>query len=380
MRAKYASVYIFTDGRTVFDKDVLSLKPKSFIINSSPTRDATFLKRTALLTRSRLMDFASILPENLEGIKKNVPLPQMVSGTVYIDNTPAANVKVAVKGVSEAVRTDANGNFKIPASKGDSLLVTSRSKNTLKTIAVRGDYALKVFMDANIYKLDEVVLVEELQQKEQLTATAYGFQNKEKLGYATQSIGDEDISPIQTNVSQSIKNRFSNVNIGNSDGTGGIEDISKTTMRSNTSLLYNNYSLVVIDGIPQRQGDSSRDAINAETSFAFLDPDNIADITVLKGYAATNKYGTLGANGVILITTKTALAGGKKGEKQDLARLKNNVYEEADFSNETKSAFLRALEGASSSEEAYNSYLGTISRRYKQTKSYCNDAFCHQEV
>ena len=237
-KIKHANVYVFTDGQKVYTNDVLELPQKSFIVNSSPSRDADFLKRTALITRSRLMDFAAILPENMSGIQKKQVQEQAVSGTVYIDNKPAPNVNVAVKGIATAVVTDSEGNFKLSAKVGDSLLITSRSDHTLKTVAVDTQSDIRVFMKANVYALEEVVLVEKI-QKEALTQTGYGLENKEKVGYATQSIGDDEISPIQTNVSQSIQNRFSGVNLGNSDATGGIEDISKVTMRSNTSLLYN---------------------------------------------------------------------------------------------------------------------------------------------
>ncbi len=376
-RAKYPNVYIFTDGNKLVSNDALSLKAKSYIINSSPTRDEDFLKRTALISRSRLMDFASILPENIGGLKKKTAddATQLLKGTVYIDNKPAANVKVAVKGISDSFLTDAKGNFQIAARPGDSLLVSSRASNTLKTVPIKSTETLAVFMKANVFALDEVVLVEKRHEEQKLVATGYGLENKEKLGYASQSLGDEDITPIQTNVSQSIQNRFSNVNLGNSDAVGGTEDISRVTMRSNTSLLYNNYSLIVLDGVPQRQSDSSRDGAAPQARFDHLDPENIESISVLKGLAATNRYGSLGANGVILITTKGASNKGIKGAAEDRARLKNNVYKADEASEKVSvSPYTKALQTAKSDQEAYTTYLSL--RNFNTTNmSFYMDVF-----
>ncbi len=95
----------------------------------------------------------------------------------------------------------------------------------------------------------------------------------------------------------------------------------------------NPYALVVINGVPMDRSSQSIDKGTGATSssvaaFDFVDPGNIANISVLKGLAATNAYGSEGANGVILITTKTAVAGSNTKQKKDLALVQNNVYDE----------------------------------------------------
>ena len=65
-KIKYEKVYVFTDGKSILKEDELPLKPKNFIVNSSADRNIDFLNKTALLTKSRLMDFASMLPKNRE--------------------------------------------------------------------------------------------------------------------------------------------------------------------------------------------------------------------------------------------------------------------------------------------------------------------------
>ncbi|WP_188368762.1 TonB-dependent receptor plug domain-containing protein [Muriicola marianensis] len=352
--AKHPNIYLFTDGNRIYEGDFPDLPPKSYLINSSPFRDEEFLKRTALINRYRLMDFAAILPENISNLKKpRTQQKSTISGKVYVDNVPVPDMVIAVKGEAGGVRTVLDGSFTIEAAPGDSLLVSSRSRNTYKYVPVEDTSQLNIFLDANVVSLEEVVLVEKRQEEAVRVNTGYGIENSEKIGYAVQSIGDEEITPIQTDVSQSVINKFSNVNLGNTD------DISRATMRSNTSILGNNYSLVVIDGVPQRQSDSSRGATSSNQAiFNYVNPDNIASISVLKGYAATNRYGSLGANGVILITTKSAAGTNATGEPVDLARLKDNVYTGKDSgTKESKSELIYALERSGTPEKAYEEYL-----------------------
>ena len=87
------------------------------------------------------MDFAAMLPENVKKLQQKtavVATPQkaMVMGTVYIDNSPAANVKVSLKGLADNFLTNPLGEFSVPASVGDTLVVTSRKSKTIKTITV----------------------------------------------------------------------------------------------------------------------------------------------------------------------------------------------------------------------------------------------------
>ncbi|NER11135.1 TonB-dependent outer membrane receptor, SusC/RagA subfamily, signature region [Muriicola jejuensis] len=352
--AKHPNIYLFTDGNRIYESDFPDLPAKSFLINSSPFRDEEFLKRTALINRYRLMDFAAILPENIGSLKNTRTAEKnVVKGKVYIDNVPVPDVVIAVKGEAGGVRTVLDGSFSIEARPGDSLLVSSRSRNTYRYVPVEEGTQMNIFLDANVVSLEEVVLVEKRQEEAVETITGYGKENSEKIGYAVQSIDDKSITPIQTNVSQSVLNKFSNVNLGNTD------DLSKATMRSNTSILGNNYSLVVIDGVPQRQSDSSQGASSSSQAvFDYINPDNIASISVLKGYAATNRYGSLGANGVILITSKSAAAAKTSGEPVDLARLRDNVYTGKDQQAQgTKSELLKILELSGNKEKAYEEYI-----------------------
>ena len=367
-KAKNAKVYIFTDGKKVFSNDILNLSKGNYIINSNPSRDEDFLKRTALINRSRLMDFAAILPENLGSLKAAGKKTREVSGVVYMNNKPAQNVRVAVKGITKSVLTDENGTFSLEANPGDSLLVSSRANKSLKLIPVSEEAQIKIFMEANTVTLDEVVLTENRQQQE-LVSTGFGLENKDKVGYAVQSIDENRISDITTDVATATQGKFSGVSLGQND------DLSQVRMRPSNSILGNSYGLIVIDGVPLQRSSSAAvgaaspnstgkssnirengGAPGAAQQLSFLDPKNIAKITVLKGLAATNRFGSEGVNGVLLISTKTGSGGRRSGETVDLARLKDNLYAEDGLNTSQDSPYLNAFKSAPSPEDAYETY------------------------
>ncbi|QCX00176.1 hypothetical protein FGM00_08670 [Aggregatimonas sangjinii] len=354
-KIKYDKVYFFTDGNRIITEENLPLKKGNFVINSVPDRDEKFLKNAALIGRARLMDFAAMLPENFNSTpEKNIQTLEPISGVIYVDNIPTANVEIRIKGKDKVFKPDDNGKFNLPAVPGDSILFSSKENKALKMVPV-GYFSdnLNIFLEGNVTTLDEVVVTENriTTASNEEVVTGYGIENKEKVGYAVQSIEDEDINAITTDVSRSVQNKFSNVNIG------ADQDLTKVTMRTNTSLLGNNYGLIVVDGVPTQQSDSSRDN-GFGASAGFIDPESVASITVLKGYAATNRYGTLGNNGVILITTKVAARGKKvDSENSDRALIQNNIYDPNTKMSGSNSAVLNALKGTTSFDEAYEKYL-----------------------
>jgi len=375
-RIKHENVFVFTDGRGILQSDNLPLKPMNVIINSSADRNIDFLNRTALLTKSRLMDFASMLPKNRTQTASN-PDSKTINGTIYIDNQPMPNVRVAVKGSENITSTDDDGNFTLNAQVGDSILVSNVANKTYKIIPVRSETTTKVFLESNVYSLDEVVVVEK-RRKEKLVNTALGEQNKDKLGYDVQSIGDEEITEINTNVSDAIVGKFAGVTQGGNDEAGGgrvsgRNDLSQVVIRGGSqSLLGNNYGLIVMDGVPLRQSNSGRGEY-VDTSW--INPSNIADITVLKGLAATNRYGTLGANGVILITTKNAVAGKGANKINDQARLKNNFFDgKLNIKSMASIAYIQELASLSNFKDAHSAYLRQHSK-YSDVAPYYLDVY-----
>ena len=212
--------------------------------------------------------------------------------------------------------------------------------------------------------LEEIVLTgsqEDVVENKKITA--YGDRNADAVGYAVQTITEDDIAAeISTTTNNAIQGKFSGVRLGQND------DLSQAILRPSNSILSTNYGLIVLDGVPLRRSDSSTGAIE-DTSF--IDPQNIANITVLKGLAATNRFGSLGVNGVILITTKTA-SFQKPGKKKDLALVTDNLYDgKIKVSSKVLiTPYLKALKDARNLKEAYNRYLELRTQYAKEALFY----------
>lgn len=377
-KIEHSNVYVFTDGNKSLSKDKMALKGKSFLINSSSNRDVKFLERTALLNKSRLMDFAATLPENIKKSQQKAEVHQrkkksMIKGTVYVDNKPAADVRVGIKGISDSFLTGPAGGFSIPAEVGDTLVVTSRASKTIKTVPVEIMSHIDVFMASNIVALDEVVVVEKELEKAEMTLTGYGLQKQQAIGYVVSEIDDEDISEVTTSIGDAINTKVSGLEVPQQNAwdreAGGL---GSARIRGSGSINMNTNALVVVNGVPMKRSTTSvgsafiSNSNNAAGSYVttnanmdYIDPANIANITVLKGLAATNAWGSEGRGGVILITTKTAVFDDPKtGKPVDRALLKNNIYKESEEgSGRQVSPTVRALMASASPQDAYHTYL-----------------------
>lgn len=364
---KYNSVYFFTDGKTVLENSLLPVKKGNFIINSVPDRDGKYLEKVALLGRGRLMDLAAILPENISEVKETKDDFKNIKGTVYLDNEPAVDIEIRIKGSDEVFRTDADGKFAISTVPGDSILISSREFRTFQLVPIGYlDKDLDIFLEPSITQLEEVLVLEERITflPEGVVNTGTGLKSKQGVGYAVQSIEGDDIIPAHTDVSTAVQGKFSGISLGRD------QDLTQFRGRSNNTLLGNNYGLVVVDGVPIQQSDSSSGFLGDAT---FINPDDIEDITVLKGFAATNRYGALGNGGVLLITTKSG-SGGKVGGKKNTALVTDNLYDPTSEISTQKSTITKALNEAATIADAYSKYL-ELKNFNKENPSFFMDCF-----
>jgi len=224
-----------------------------------------------------------------------------VTGTVTdSDGGPLPGVNVLVQGTTNGTQTDFDGNYAIEASEGD-VLVFSYLGTRTQNITVGSANTINVNLEEDASQLDEVVV------------TALGIKRQEKtLTYAQQTVGADEITKTRDiNFLNSINGKTAGVEIKkSSSGAGGS---TKVVLRGNKSLSGDSTPLFVIDGIPLANnrggqpgmwgGTDSGDGISA------LNPDDIASISVLRGANAAMLYGSAGANGVVLITTKQGQAG-----------------------------------------------------------------------
>jgi TonB-linked SusC/RagA family outer membrane protein len=205
---------------------------------------------------------------------------------------------VSVKGDQVGSVTDFDGNFEIPANKDDVLVFSFVGFKTLE-VDLEGRNNLEVNLIADVSELDEVVVV------------GYGSVKRKDLTGAVSTIKSDEIEKIKTTSFEgAIASKAAGVQVVRSEG--GPDAAFKIRIRGGTSINASNDPLYVIDGFPITGGSVSTSIGqgNSSTSpLATLDPSSIESIDILKDASATAIYGSRGANGVILITTKKGVPG-----------------------------------------------------------------------
>lgn len=224
-----------------------------------------------------------------------------ITGVVSDDTGPLPGVSVLKKGTTSGVETDFNGNYSIEAQAGDILVFSYVGMETAEKLVGASNQINVTLTSGNV--LDEVVV------------TAFGIKKEEKsLGYAVQEVKAEAITKSgASNVLDALSGKSSGVQITRASGSAGGG--SRIVVRGATSMVGNNQALIVIDGVRSNNETLQSQASTAGTASSNrlmdLNSEDIESISVLKGAAATAVYGTAGAGGVIIITTKK----GAKGKK-----------------------------------------------------------------
>jgi TonB-dependent starch-binding outer membrane protein SusC len=208
-------------------------------------------------------------------------------------------VNILVKGTTSGTTTDASGRYSINVDNGNETLVFSYIGFTNLEIAISGRTVIDVSLVPNIQSLAEVVVV------------AYGEVKKEDLTGSVSTIRVEEIKKVAaTSLDQSLQGRAAGVQITqNSASPGGSTTIR---IRGGNSIQGDNEPLYVIDGIPFKNEAAMPGSNNTGSGFnvlSTLNPSDIESMTVLKDASSTAIYGSRGANGVVIITTKRGKAG-----------------------------------------------------------------------
>ncbi|MCC8175891.1 MAG: SusC/RagA family TonB-linked outer membrane protein [Bacteroidales bacterium] len=221
-----------------------------------------------------------------------VAFGRTVTGTVTqaSDGDPLIGVTVAVKGTSTVTATDIDGKYSIEVSGDNAVLNFNYVGMTAQSIPVGNKSVVDVVMSENATVLNEVVV------------TAMGqVQEKKKLNFAVQALNSDEVTAGQTaNFINSLQGKVAGVQV--SMAGGSPNSASQIVVRAISSInnSMSNEPLFVIDGMP---------VSGSASSMADINPNDIESMSVLKGAAASALYGQEGANGVILITTKSGKAG-----------------------------------------------------------------------
>lgn len=210
-----------------------------------------------------------------------------VKGTIIDATTkePLVGANVLIKGTTKGATADANGQYSINVSDDKAVLVFRFLGYDSQEIVVGGRSTIDVSLQSNASSLEQVVVV------------GYGTQKKTDVTGSVKSVSSEAFNKgIINSPEQLLQGKVAGVNVTSATGEpGGTQGI---TIRGPGSIRVGSGPLYVIDGLPLDGGIGN-----------FLNPSDIEKMDVLKDASATAIYGTRGANGVILITTKKGKAG-----------------------------------------------------------------------
>ncbi len=197
---------------------------------------------------------------------------------------PVINASIVVKGSTTGVSSDANGNFEISAPPR-SILVISSVGYAAKEISIGNNQTLNISLTSSTSDLEQVVVV------------GYGTQKRRDVTGAVVSINETALREVPVaNLQQALQGRAAGLEVqkvGNQAGAG-----AQIRIRGTRSISGSNEPLIVLDGIPY------------EGTLNDINPDDVASVDILKDASSTAIYGSRGANGVILLTTKK----GRNGE------------------------------------------------------------------
>ena len=223
------------------------------------------------------------------------PDDQEITGTVEDADGPLIGATVKVVGTTTGVATDNNGRFKLRCKRG-AMLEVSYIGYVNKT--VKAQPGIKIIMAEDKTELSEVVV------------TALGIKRDRKaLGYGVAEIkGAELTKAKETNVMNSLAGKVAGLVVQNT--AGGNAGSTRVMLRGNTEMTGNNQPLYVIDGVPLDNTNfgsaGTEGGYDLGDGISAINPDDIENMTVLKGPAASALYGSRASHGVILITTKKA--------------------------------------------------------------------------
>ena len=243
------------------------------------------VSKVASLNFKRINSTIAVTPR----LKKEIPeivekevMQKTITGTVTAasDGNPLPGASVLVQGTTNGTQTDFDGNYSIEAAEGD-VLRFSYLGMVAQSITIGASSTINVVLQEDANQLDEVVV------------TALGIaRQKKSLTYATQGVDAEELTQARSiNAVNGLSGKVAGLSI--TTGSNGVGSASRVLLRGNRSISGSSQPLYVVDGI----------LLNGDISN--ISPDDIDNISVLKGANAAALYGSRAQNGAIIITTKS---------------------------------------------------------------------------
>ena len=233
------------------------------------------------------------------------------------DGLGVSGASVSLKGTTKGTYSNDNGTFSLEISGANATLVISSIGFDAQELLIGNQTVFDIILVPSSSVLGEVVF------------TALGIKREEKsLGYSVARVDGKEINRLpQENILNSLAGKMAGVTISATGGTGSSVSM---VIRGAKSLSSDNQPLFVIDGVPiantlnniSQVGNDNR--VDFGNSISGLNPDDIENVSVLKGPSAAALYGSRAGNGVVLITTKS----GSKSKKMTVSVFSNTVFDE----------------------------------------------------
>lgn len=268
-------------------------------------------------------------------------------------NQPLPGVNILAKGTTIGTVSDIDGNYRINVTDDVAALIFSFIGYTTKEVEINGSDVIDVTFAPDVQSLSEVVV------------TAFGLEREKKaLGYSVQGIDGEAINQVPTqSVVNNLSGRVAGLQVAGNSTPGGSPEF---VIRGFSSVGGNNQPLIVVDGVPMQQtSNSTKDEREDNQRYggglSEIDPNNIAEISVLKGPNAAALYGSRAANGVILVTTKTGSGTNGIGVDVNLSTTFDSPLVKPEFQNiyGGGSGYTWYADGWSGTVDGYKGTAGT---------------------
>lgn len=263
------------------------------------------VRQKQIVLKTQKATLPAPIKEEGEVIVEEKLVQNIVSGTITDDKgQPLPGANVVEKGTTNGVTADFDGNFSIALENESPILIISYIGFSTQEVTIDGQTSLSINLKEDAAGLDEVIVI------------GYGTQKKSDLTGSVGSLSNEDFNKgVITSADQLFQGKVAGVQVVQNNGEpgGGIS----INVRGAGSINAGSSPLYVIDGLPiensaifNNTGVGVTNSRSPRNPLSAINPSNIQSIEILKDASATAIYGSRGANGVVLITTKS----GKEGK------------------------------------------------------------------
>lgn len=344
----------FTDGHGYlgeFKKNLYS--PRIYTISSTPKINKKFLYETSFYSLGYHINLqeldansgVKVITENKKMIRlefvtnKNTDSQKKyIEGVVKDDIDVLPGINVLVQGKNRGTITDKNGNYKIAVEPGDVLVFSSANKEEVIAKVNTDDNFIDINMNDKVTSLEAAIVKSKVRKERKMVDVGMRKVDEKSVGYAVQTVEVDD----QIDLGQEIAGKFTGVKLYSQSSLNNV------IIRTRKTFLGSTEPAVFIDDVP------------TGGNLDILDSYNVESVKVLKGFAATNLYGSVGVNGIILITTKGGkkLSGRNKEKEQKNKNIPVKIFTSPLLvSDGPESNFITLFKKESDYNKAYKMYL-----------------------